>query len=74
MKILWKNMRLLIVVLLLHGYASAGEVVDQVYKKKTIEGSKDRPYSVFLPEDQCAGEALHWWLSCMVATRPTGIL
>lgn len=58
MKILWKNSRLLIVVLLLHGYASAGEVVDQVYKKKTFEGSKDRQYSVFLPEDQENGEAL----------------
>ncbi len=31
MKILWKNLSLLIVVLLLYGYASAGEVVDQVF-------------------------------------------
>ncbi len=58
MKILWKNLSLLIVVLLLYGYASAGEVVDQAYKKMRFEGSKDRQYSVFLPEVQGAGEAL----------------
>ncbi len=48
----------LMIILLLNGYAFAGEVIDQVYKKKNFEGSKDRQYSVFIPEDQSAGEPL----------------
>ena len=49
MKMLGKHLGLLIAVLLLYGYAPAGEVIDQVYREKTFEGSRDRQYSVFLP-------------------------
>ncbi len=58
MNIFKKHLGVLIAILLLHGYASAGEIVDQVYQKKTFEGSKDRQYSVFLPEGHDSGDEL----------------
>jgi poly(hydroxyalkanoate) depolymerase family esterase len=58
MKMIGKHFGVLIFILLLHGYASAGLVVDKIYQKKTFEGSKDRQYSVFLPEGHGVGEAL----------------
>ena len=58
MNILWGNIRLLLVVLLLHGCASAGEVVDHVYKRGNFDGSKDRQYSLFLPDGRDSGAAL----------------
>lgn len=58
MKMMLNSMKLLLVFLLLHGSSSAGEVVNRVYTKKTFEGSKDRQYSVFLPQGQGVGEAL----------------
>jgi poly(hydroxyalkanoate) depolymerase family esterase len=58
MKILQKQLWLLTVVLLVPWVAPAGELVDQLYKKKTYAGSRDRQYSIFLPEGYSAGEAL----------------
>ncbi|KJS03466.1 MAG: hypothetical protein VR65_00355 [Desulfobulbaceae bacterium BRH_c16a] len=58
MKILKKHVWFLIVVLLLPGVAPAGEIVDGIYRKKNFEGSRDRRYSVFLPEGSGAGVAL----------------
>ncbi len=58
MKISWKYLRVLIAILIMHGHALAGEIVDKVYEKKTFDGSKDRQYSVFLPIGHDDGPAL----------------
>lgn len=58
MKMFGGHLWVLIVVLLLPGYAPAGEVVDRIYHKKDFAGSRDRQYSVFLPEGYGAGEPL----------------
>ncbi len=58
MKVLGRHCWALLTVLLLQGYAIAGEIIDLVYQKKGFEGSKERQYSVFLPTDYDGGEPL----------------
>lgn len=54
-KFIW----LLIIALWLSPAIShAGEVVDKIYQQKDFHGSKDRQYSVFLPEGYRTDEAL----------------
>ena len=58
MKMLQKQLWLLIVILLMPGVGPAGELIDHIFQKRTYEGSKDRQYSVFLPEGYQSGKAL----------------